>query len=77
MRVYSCDSKRSLRLLMGGETFENAKEEVRMALYEQEIKKPQQRIIRISIFPEQLAFIATISLQQRDNTVKQSASKNE
>jgi hypothetical protein len=77
MRVYSCDSKRSLRLLMGGETFETAKEEVRMALYEQEIKKPQQRIIRISIFPEQLAFIATISLQQRDNTVKQSASKNE
>jgi hypothetical protein len=77
MRVYSCDSKRSLRLLMGGETFETAKEEVRMALYAQEIKKPQQRIIRISIFPEQLAFIATISLQQRDNTVKQSASKNE
>ncbi len=62
---------------MGGETFETAKEEVRIALYEQEIKKPQKRIIRIKILPEQLAFIATISLQQRDKIVKHSASKNE
>ena len=62
---------------MGGETLETAKEEVRMALYEQKIKKPQQRIINIKILPENLAFIATISRQQRDKTVKQTASKKE
>jgi len=62
---------------MGGETLETANEEVRMALYEQEIKKPQQRIIKIKILPAQLAFMATISRQQRHKTVKQTASKKE
>ena len=62
---------------MGGETVETAKEEVRMALYEQEIKKPQKRIIKIKILPEQLAFMATISRQQRDRTVKHAVSKKE
>jgi len=62
---------------MGGETLETAKEEIKMALYEQEIKKPQQRIIKIKILPEELAFIATISRQQRDKTVKHTASEKE
>jgi hypothetical protein len=60
---------------MGGETSETAKEEVRMALYAQEIKKPQQRIIKIRILPEQFAFMATISRQHRDSTVKHTASE--
>jgi hypothetical protein len=62
---------------MGGETLDTAKEEVKMALYEQEIKKPQKRIIKIKILPEQLAFMATISRQQRDKTVKHSVSNKE
>jgi len=62
---------------MGGETLVIDIDEVRMALYAQESKKPQQRIIKIKILPENLAFMATISRQQRDKTVKQTASKKE
>jgi hypothetical protein len=46
-------------------------------LYAQEIKKPQQRIIKIRILPEQFAFMATISRQHRDSKVKHTASEKE
>ena len=62
---------------MGGETLDTAKEEVNMVLYEQEIKKPQKRIIKIKILPKQFAFMATISRQQRDRIVKQAVSNKE
>ena len=55
---------------MGETIVDDARTEVRMALYETVIKNPQKTTARLRIFPEQLMFKVTISRQKSAESVK-------